>query len=72
MFSIPSFLPAKAFDSLPSWTQIKVNLGLDLRGGAHLLGEVHVQDVYKARMDGLWPELRDALAAEGRYRRDVY
>ena len=41
-----------------------VNLGLDLRGGAHLLGEVHVEDVYKARMDGLWPELRDALAAQ--------
>ena len=38
-----------------------VNLGLDLRGGAHLLAEVHVEDVYEARMDGLWPELRDAL-----------
>ena len=30
-----------------------VNLGLDLRGGAHLLGEVHVEDVYKARMNGV-------------------
>jgi preprotein translocase subunit SecD len=49
----------------PSWAPSGlVNLGLDLRGGAHLLGEVHVEDVYKARMDGLWPELRDALAAE--------
>lgn len=38
-----------------------VNLGLDLRGGAHLLAEVQVADVYKARMDGLWPEVRDAL-----------
>ncbi|MEM1131073.1 MAG: protein translocase subunit SecD [Pseudomonadota bacterium] len=41
-----------------------VNLGLDLRGGAHLLGEVQVQDVYADRMDGFWPELRDALRAE--------
>ena len=41
-----------------------VNLGLDLRGGAHLLGEVHVEEVYKARMDGLWPDMRDALMAE--------
>ncbi|SIQ45989.1 preprotein translocase subunit SecD [Paracoccus thiocyanatus] len=48
-------------DWLPSGL---VNLGLDLRGGAHLLGEVHVQDVYKARMEALWPELRDALAAQ--------
>jgi preprotein translocase subunit SecD len=38
-----------------------VNLGLDLRGGAHLLAEVRVEDVYKARMDALWPEVRDAL-----------
>ncbi|EPX79988.1 protein translocase subunit SecD [Litoreibacter arenae] len=38
-----------------------VNLGLDLRGGAHLLAEVQVEDVYDSRMDGLWPEVRDAL-----------
>ncbi len=43
---------------LPSYL---VNLGLDLRGGAHLLAEVRVEDVYVARMDALWPELRDAL-----------
>jgi preprotein translocase subunit SecD len=35
--------------------------GLDLRGGAHLLAEVAVEDVYEARMDSLWPEVRDAL-----------
>ena len=45
-------------DYLPS---ALVNLGLDLRGGAHLLAEVKVDDVYKARMDALWPEVRDAL-----------
>ncbi len=38
-----------------------VNLGLDLRGGAHLLAEVQTADVYAQRMDGLWPELRNAL-----------
>jgi preprotein translocase subunit SecD len=45
-------------DFLPSTL---VNLGLDLRGGAHLLAEVQVADVYEARMDGLWPDVRDAL-----------
>jgi len=45
-------------DALPSTL---VNLGLDLRGGAHLLAEVQVGDVYEARMDGLWPDVRDAL-----------
>lgn len=38
-----------------------VNLGLDLRGGAHLLAEVRVEDVHEARMDALWPDVRDAL-----------
>jgi preprotein translocase subunit SecD len=52
-FSWPSFLPASL-----------VNLGLDLRGGAHLLAEVQVEDVYAARMKALWPDLRDALRAE--------
>ena len=46
----PSFLPSSL-----------VNLGLDLRGGAHLLAEVQVGDVYAQRIDALWPEVRDAL-----------
>ena len=41
-----------------------VNLGLDLRGGAHLLAEVQVEEVYAARMEAFWPEVRDALAAQ--------
>lgn len=46
----------------PSWAPSGlVNLGLDLRGGAHLLAEVHVEDVYAARMDALWPEIRNVL-----------
>ena len=48
-------------DWLPSDT---VNLGLDLRGGAHLLVEVAVSDVYADRIDALWPEVRDLLRAE--------
>ena len=49
----------------PDWAPAQiVNLGLDLRGGAHLLAEVQVADVYKSRMTGLWPELRKALTAE--------
>ena len=49
----PDFLPSNL-----------VNLGLDLRGGAHLLVEVQVSDVYEGRMDAFWPEVRDVLAAE--------
>ena len=46
----PSFLPSSL-----------VNLGLDLRGGAHLLAEVRVTDVYEARLQGMWPDVRDLL-----------
>lgn len=48
----PSFLPSSL-----------INLGLDLRGGAQLLLDVEVEDVYQSRMDALWPEIRDALVA---------
>lgn len=51
--SWPGFLPSSL-----------VNLGLDLRGGAHLLAEVQVDGVYEARMKALWPELRDTLRPE--------
>jgi len=49
----PSFLPSGL-----------VNLGLDLRGGAHLLAEVKVSDVYDQRMKALWPDVRDILRPE--------
>ena len=49
----PSFLPSGL-----------VNLGLDLRGGAHLLAEVRVSDVYETRLQSMWPEVRDLLRDE--------
>lgn len=49
----------------PGWMPSHlVNLGLDLRGGAHLLAEVQVEDVYESRMEAMWPEIRDALRPE--------
>ncbi len=46
----------------PAWAPSGlVNLGLDLRGGAHLLAEVQVDEVYATRINGMWPDVRDAL-----------
>ena len=50
----PDFLPASV-----------VNLGLDLRGGAHLLVEVNVEEVQKERMISLVAEARAALRGGG-------
>ena len=49
----PAFLPSNL-----------VNLGLDLRGGAHLLAEVKVEEVYGQRLDAMWQEVRDVLRTE--------
>ena len=58
----------------PSWAPSDlVNLGLDLRGGAHLLVEVDLGDVHAERMEALWPEarrvLRDLRDQVGAFRR---
>lgn len=54
-----------AYSAWPSWMPSGlVNLGLDLRGGAHLLAEVRVEEVHKARLEALWPEVRDVLREE--------
>ncbi|WP_397542218.1 protein translocase subunit SecD [Roseovarius salis] len=49
----------------PDWMPSSlVNLGLDLRGGAHLLAEVQVEEVYETRMEAMWPDIRDVLREE--------
>jgi preprotein translocase subunit SecD len=58
---VPPDLAAEAA-RWPSWLPGRVlNLGLDLRGGAHLLVEVGVEAVWAERVEALWPEVRDAL-----------
>ena len=46
----PGFLPSRL-----------INLGLDLRGGAHVLVQVETQTVHAEQLEGLWPTLRDKL-----------
>ncbi|WP_340108575.1 protein translocase subunit SecD [Pikeienuella sp. HZG-20] len=50
----PSFLPSSV-----------VNLGLDLRGGAHLLIEVRIEDVIAERMESVRSDARAALRDAG-------
>ena len=50
----PSFLPSDV-----------VSLGLDLRGGAHLLVEVQIAEVVEERMQNLRAEVRGALREAG-------
>ncbi|MEM7211901.1 MAG: protein translocase subunit SecD, partial [Pseudomonadota bacterium] len=49
----PSFLPGDV-----------INLGLDLRGGVHLLVDVKVEEVWSERIQNLRREVFDALRRE--------
>jgi preprotein translocase subunit SecD len=64
VFAIPSFLPEKTFDKLPSIAQIKVNLGLDLAGGSHLLLEADTADLQKTQLANMEKTVRAAMRGE--------
>jgi len=64
LFSIPSFLPQKTVDQLPGFAQIKVNLGLDLAGGSHLLLEADLADLNKTQLANMEKTVRAAMRGE--------
>jgi preprotein translocase subunit SecD len=64
IFSIPSFLPEKTLHSLPSFMQAKVNLGLDLAGGSHLLLEADIDDLRKTQLTSMEKTVRTAMRGE--------
>src|SRR6218665_1472858 len=64
IFSIPSFLPEKTLNSLPSFLQAKVNLGLDLAGGSHLLLEADINDLRKTQLANMEKTVRTAMRGE--------
>jgi len=62
LMAVPSFLPAPAFNALPAFMQgLKVNLGLDLAGGSHLMLEAETGDVGRQRVEALEDTMRRDL-----------
>jgi len=58
-FSLPNFLSNSQLEKLPSFFPSKqVNLGLDLRGGSHLLIEVESSVLVGERIEDLFNDLR--------------
>ncbi len=64
IFSIPTFLPEKTLASLPSFMQAKVNQGLDLAGGSHLLLEADIDDLRKTQLTSMEKTVRTAMRGE--------
>jgi len=61
----PNLLTRQQHEALPSWMQLpQVNLGLDLRGGSHLLLEVDTSAVLRERLDALVEGAREELRKE--------
>src|SRR4051812_23657394 len=62
LFSIPSLIGGTTLaSSWPKWLpQYKINLGLDLAGGSHLLLEADANDAQKQRLQGM----EDSVATE--------
>src|SRR5262249_10645443 len=59
---IPNFLSKETLDAWPKWVpRTQLNLGLDLRGGAHLLLEMETADVRKDWLDALRDDARKRL-----------
>ncbi|MEM9371823.1 MAG: protein translocase subunit SecD, partial [Pseudomonadota bacterium] len=62
LFAAPNLLDEETRESLPAWMpRDSVNLGLDLRGGAHLLVEVQIEEVVADRMLNLRADVGQAL-----------
>lgn len=59
VFALPNLLPGAVLDVLPGWySQNRINLGLDLRGGAHFLLEADLRGVLNERLTNLSDSLR--------------
>ena len=62
LFALPNVLPASVLDHLPGWyQQSRINLGLDLRGGAHFLLEADLRSVLAERLTNLSDSVRAEL-----------
>jgi preprotein translocase subunit SecD len=62
LFALPNLLPASILDHLPNWyQQSRINLGLDLRGGAHFLLEADLRSVLNERLTNLSDTVRADL-----------
>lgn len=62
VYALPNFIPTLAQQENPGWIPHKtVNLGLDLRGGAHLLYEVDMDGVFEQRVESLSEEYANMM-----------
>jgi len=66
LVALPNILPNSTLERLPTWLPHNaVALGLDLRGGSHLLLEVDQPDLAKEWLESLSQDFRNSLSTAG-------
>lgn len=66
VFAAPNVIPRAALDSLPDGIPAnQINLGLDLRGGSHILLELDTGAILDERLDTLQDDIRSVLRRSG-------
>src|SRR3546814_17658958 len=61
LLSIPSFLPERITEQWPASLRPRINLGLDLSGGTHILLEADPKDIAKHRLETMEEQFRTDL-----------
>ncbi|MBV7256751.1 protein translocase subunit SecD [Pacificimonas sp. WHA3] len=66
-FAVPNAFPEKQVSAWPEWApRAQMNLGLDLRGGSHLLLEANSDSLFETRLESLEDNVRvEMRRAEG-------
>src|ERR1700754_4855905 len=65
IFTLPNLIPYSTYESLPSWLQLpRMPLGLDLRGGTHLLYQIDTVQLRKDWLQSLQSDARRMLSEE--------
>lgn len=66
LLALPNMLPQSTLSTLPDWLpKGQLPLGLDLRGGSHLMLEATATDVEKAKLETLEDTVRAEMRAAG-------
>ncbi|PDS41981.1 protein translocase subunit SecDF [Rhizobium anhuiense] len=66
LIALPNVLPQSTLQRIPAWLpHEQVSLGLDLRGGSHLVLEVDEADLTKERLQSLLQDARRVLREKG-------
>ena len=62
LFALPNLFSNEFLEEVPDWLPTKkINLGLDLQGGSHLLLDVNINSVFSERLESVEDMVRNSL-----------